>query len=317
MSLKYFTTSEQLGYTLCEHGVAVVPNVLDSTECEKMIDGWWEYIEHITSDFDTPICRSDESTLKKFYELYPKHNMLIQQWEIGHAQFVWDVRQNPKIIDIFKNFWQEDDLIVSFDGASFLYPPEKTGRGWQRQNSSWLHCDQSFLRNDFECAQSWVTAYDVKEGDATLLVLEGSHKYHEEFRKHKNNHVPKEDWYVLDETDLDFYTSRGCDKVRIECPAGSLVVWDSRTIHSGANPIKTRQTPSTRLVSYVCYTPRSKATSAILKKRTQAFVDHRTTCHWPHKPKLFPKIPRTYGAKLQNFVSVPDPILTTVGKSLI
>ena len=35
--------------------------------------------------------------------------------------------------------------------------------------------------------------------------------------------------------------------------------------------------------------------------------------HWPHKPKLFPKNPRTYGGPLPNITDVPKPNLTDLG----
>ena len=54
--------------------------------------------------------------------------MLVQYWNVGHAQVSWNVRQNPKIIEIFEHFWKTPDLQVSYDGLSFNLPPEKTNR---------------------------------------------------------------------------------------------------------------------------------------------------------------------------------------------
>ena len=54
---------------------------------------------------------------------------------------------------------------------SFHIPPEITGFGWANKTDKlWLHTDQSYLRNDFECVQGWINAYDTNEGDATLKV---------------------------------------------------------------------------------------------------------------------------------------------------
>ena len=85
-----------------------------------------------------------------------------------------------------------------------------------------------------------------------------------------------------------------CEKVRVACPKGSLVLWDSRTVHCGAEPLR-RTEPRIRSVIYLCYLPRSHATEANLRKKIKAFEDQRTTSHWPNKPKLFPLKPRTYG----------------------
>ena len=85
-------------------------------------------------------------------------------------------------------------FICSFDGVSFQYP-ELTNRGWLKK--LWYHTDQSFLTPDFKCIQSWVTAYDVNKGDATLSFLEKSHKRHEEFQK-KFNIEDKSNWTRLE-----------------------------------------------------------------------------------------------------------------------
>ena len=50
--------------------------------------------------------------------------MLIQYHSVGHAQVSWDVRQNPKIVDIFAHFWkcEPEELLVSFDGLLSYFP---------------------------------------------------------------------------------------------------------------------------------------------------------------------------------------------------
>lgn len=316
---KYATTKENVKKTLETYGVAIIPNILNTEECEGMKRGMWEYLEHITGDFEKPIKRDDEESWRSFRLLLPKHSMLMQEWGVGHTQMSWDLRQNPKIVGVFSEIWkvEPNDLLVSFDGASFHFPPETTKLGWYKGNN-WLHCDQSYLRNDFECVQSWINGYDTNEGDATLTFMEGSHKYHKEF-KERFNIESKEDWYKLENSEQhDFYVKeKGCTQYHIKCPAGSLVLWDSRTIHSGTEPIKGRSTPNFRCVSYLCYTPRSHSTPALLKKKIKAFEELRTTSHWPHKPSLFAKNPRTYGAELPPVKSIEPPKINTLGRRLI
>jgi len=94
-----------------------------------------------------------------------------------------------------------------------------------------FHTDQSYTRSQFGCVQSWITGYDVNEGDATLAILETSNKYHKEFAE-QFGITDKKDWYQLNEFEEQFYLDRKCKMKKIECPEGSLVLWDSRTIHS-------------------------------------------------------------------------------------
>lgn len=303
---------------LDQYGVAIVPNVLDHEECESIKSGMWDYLEHISTNFQTPISRTNPNTWRSLRALYPLHSMLIQHWGIGQSQFVWNVRQNPKVVEQFAQLWNvaPEELLVSFDGASIHMPPEVTGSGWFKGNS-WLHTDQSYTRNDFDCVQGWITANPVNSGDSTLAFLEGSHRYHGDFGRHFGI-KDKTDWFKLSETShYDFYKDRGCDPKLVRCPEGSLVLWDSRLIHCGQEAVKERETPNMRCVVYVCMTPRSRCSSRMMEKRLRAFRELRLTNHYPHNPRLFPKTPRTYGATLPNVVAVQEPVLTALGRRLV
>lgn len=313
---KYIAKKETLRETIEKYGVAIIPRVLDDDECKRMVHGFWDFFEHITQVWDVPIKRTDTDTWREFFKLYPLHSMLIQRWGAGQSQVSWDVRQNEKVVDIFSHFWKckKEELLVSFDGMSFNLPPEVTKRGWNRQNT-WYHTDQSYTRNDFECVQSWVTGVDVNEGDATLTFMEGSNRFHAEFaQEYKMNE--KEDWYKLTEEHEQFYTSRGCEYKNIKCPKGSMVFWDSRTIHCGVEASKTRTKPNIRAIVYLCYMPRVLCSSANLKKKQKAVNELRTTNHYPCKPKLFPENPRTYGAEVPKITPIAPPVLTNLGKKL-
>lgn len=314
---RYSTNVEGLRDTLNRYGVAIIPNVLNENECRQMLDGLWNFFEHITIGWGKPILRNDEESWKQIYNLFPLHSMLFQYWNCGHSQVCWDIRQNPNIVDIFARFWdcQPENLLVSFDGFSFNMPPENTGRGWNR-NNGWLHTDQSYTRNNFECVQSWVTALDVEDGDATLVFLEGSHLFHGEFAR-RFGVVDKSDWFRLNEVQTQYYLHNGCAEKRIRCPAGSMVFWDSRTIHSGSEALRERLNPKLRAVIYVCYEPRGNCTKSKLQKKISAFESLRTTSHWPCKAKLFPKTPRTYGKPLPTINNIDAPILTPLGRRLV
>lgn len=312
---KYFTTKKDVMETLAKYGVAIIPSVLSHEECENMVSGLWDYVEHITQQWEIPIDRLNKESWKGFYKLYPKHSMLFQNWDVGHAHVSWNQRQNIKFIEIFAEIWKckPEELLVSFDGFSFHMPPEETKRGWNR-NNTWYHSDQSFTRNDFECVQSWVTGLDVEEGDATLAFYEGSHKLHKLFGE-TFNISEKKDWYKLNKEEELFFQEK-CLERKIKCPKGSLVLWDSRTIHCGVEAYRQRLNKKFRAVVYLCYMPRKLATPASLKKKQKAFNEMRGTSHWAHKPKLFPKKPRTYGGPLPVITPISKPILTELGKKL-
>jgi phenylpropionate dioxygenase-like ring-hydroxylating dioxygenase large terminal subunit len=111
----YFCTLDTVKDKLSQYGIAMVPNILTQEECELMKEGAWDWLEYVTTDCPIPMDRTNPASWKTFKELYPKHSMLIQQWSIGHAQFIWNLRTNPKILHVFERIWNTpaEDLLVS------------------------------------------------------------------------------------------------------------------------------------------------------------------------------------------------------------
>lgn len=314
---RYIANKDNVLSVLDYYGVAIIPGILNEEECDKMNAGIWDTLEYSTSKYDTPIDRNKPETWREMQKLYPKHSMLMQNWDMGHAQYIWDIRQNPKIVDVYSKIWncKPEDLLVSFDAVSYHMPPETTKLGWYK-GKDWFHSDQSYLNSDFKCVQSWVTGFDVNEGDASLSILESSHDYHAEFQSRFKT-TEKDDWYKPEGEQLDFYKEEKCClPKRIKCPKGSMVLWDSRTIHCGSEALKTREKANFRHVVYVCYEPRSRCSEKNLIKKQEAFNNRRLTSHWPCKVKLFARTPRTYGAPLYEPEPLPEPKLTELGRKL-
>jgi hypothetical protein len=312
--MQYYTDIDNVQKTLDKFGVAVIPNILNEKEIKNMQKGMWNILETLSEDFDVPIRKNDTSTWAEFYKLLPMHGMLLQYYSIGHHQSIWDVRQNPKVVEVFSELWKDDDLTTSFDGCAISLPHEITKRGYFR-NNKWFHCDQSFTRNDKECYQAFVSAFDIDEGDATLSVLEGSHLHHSDCAT-KFKLTDKDDWHVISDEEMAFYKDKGCSELDIKCPAGSIVIWDSRTIHYGKSAIKDRKKANYRFVTYICMTPKKWCNSKNLVKKRKAFDDMRLTTHWPHRVTLFPKNPRTYGVVMPTIGKIKKPKLTKLGLSL-
>ena len=57
-------------------------------------------------------------------------------------------------------------------------------------------------------------------------------------------------------------------------------------------------------------TPRSFASKKDLEKRKKIFNELRMTSHWPHKVKLFPKIPQTYGKEIKDIKDITIDIVS-------
>jgi hypothetical protein len=296
-------------------GYAIRERVLTPQECTAMIDGMWDHMEYVTMG---RLSRHDPSTWKPELQhtFLLKHGMLDQHYA-GHAQVAWDVRGHPKVQQFYRYLYDGVGLGVSFDGVSFGLAPEITGIGWHREN--WLHLDKGWGPGvtsgtwdpRHNAIQSWVTGFDIDEGDGTLQVLKGSHKLHKPFARAFDHENHKANWWMLTPEEIAWYEERGCELVNITCPAGSQVFWDSRTVHAGRAPVKGRANAGRhRFVIYACYAPRSWLTQVARKKKKKALEEGRMTSHWPQYPKLFPKRPRTYGRVLRETAPFRPPVLT-------
>ncbi len=314
---EYCTTVEGAKEMLVEQGVAIIPNLLNDEECTAMDIGAWELIESLTSDFSTPLRHNDVNTWRSFYDLTPSHGMLLQHYGVGHAQHLWDVRQNVKVVDVFSQLWAvpREDLLTSFDGTSIALPHEITNRGHDR-GCVWLHLDQSPTRPELECYQGWVTSRDTHVGDATLTFLTDSHRHLCDFRDHFDI-KEKADWFRLSPEHIDWYAQQGCEQYAIRCPKGSMVLWDSRLVHAGYQADPFREHANWRNVVYACMLPRNRARPADIAKKQKWLRELRTTSHWPQKPKPFPKTPRSYGNVMPRVTPVcTRPRLTPLGRRL-
>ena len=80
------------------------------------------------------------------------------------------------------------------------------------------------------------------------------------------------------------------DWVKILAPKGSLVFWDSRTIHKGTASMFNRPNPNRwRFVIYVFYTPAHLQSEEDTRKKKEAYVYNMCTSHWPFNVRLFSK----------------------------
>lgn len=320
-SLKpYIATKDNILDKLHDNGIAVVKDVLNDKEIEEMNNGMWDNLEFLTKNFEIPINRNNKNTWINYEKLLPVKSMLLQYWKIGHAQYVWNLRQNEKIVEIFSKIYEclNSELITSFDGVAYHLPNNNpiTINGYYNDDD-WLHLDQSYSKPNFCCVQGFVTGKNILPGDATLTFLEKSNRYHKKIAETLN--INREsDWNVMEERHLEFYTNNGCKRKNIICPAGSMILWDSRTVHAGQQPLITRKKSNIRNIAYICMMPKLYTTEDIIEKRISAFKEMRMTTHWATQCVLFPKTPRVYDEKiLPNVPEMPKPKLNNLGLNLV
>lgn len=314
----YDCSLDQVQEYLDKYGVAVIPDVLKLDELITIREKMFTTLTDMTKNFDVPFQKNEPTSWKTIFNMKPLHGMLFQTFALGHAQFAWDIRQHPQVNSIFAKLWnvQGDELLSSFDGVTISLPPEITGKGWHI--GDWYHSDQRFSNNNLHTIQGFINCYDIEEGDGTLTVLESSNKYHKTFAEKFGMTNHSSDWYRLKDNEIDFYNNLGCQKIYVKAKAGSLVLWDSRTIHAGSGPLQDRAKQNTRLVVYVCQKPRIYASAEDIDKKIKAFENQVLTSHDPCNVRLFDKFSMRSKKIIREKVILPDePVLTELGRKLI
>lgn len=113
---------------------------------------------------------------------------------------------------------------------------------------------------------------------------------------------------------MEFFNNKGCYEVKISCPKGSIVLWDGRTIHYGAEPMSTRRQPNVRCVTYVSYLPRSLASEEELAIKRKLFDEMYTTGHDAIRSRPSAKT-QWYDVSEYEY-KIPKPKLTDLGMKL-
>ncbi|GAM40715.1 hypothetical protein TCE0_039r13277 [Talaromyces pinophilus] len=219
-------------------------------------------------------------------------------YAVAHEKFMWDARLEPGVIDAFARIWGTDELIVSFDSLNITFPNRKD----VARKGSWEHVDQSPLRRGMHCVQGIINLSTAGPEDGGLVVYPGSHKYLEEYLSTKTDPSTwesKDLFWFRPEQLAWFQEEKGIQPHKVCADIGDLIVWDSRTIHYGAE--QTEASNTIRTVIYAAYSPYKLASPETLKRKKEVFHNYGGTTHWPHDNIVI----RKRGAILPD--GTPDP----------
>lgn len=324
-----------------EQGYCVIPNVLSTEEAECLYQRvWHEFIEKAW-----PECRMDDrSNWKDVFPMHNKHGVFAGP--AGQTQVMWDVRQDPRVVDVFAQIWNTKDLIVSMDGMSIMCPVEiRAG-----EIEPWPHVDQGSVRHDNVsdgnspsldfvsesllntqpfCFQGQFLFEDSFEGDGGFYCIPKSHLRFNEFAPQLEaidameiSHVEKKA-AIRNVIQHYFGDAPYCMK-HVTAPRGSLILWDSRTIHWNQHASSDRpvlESPRVRMVGYLCYVPKSRLSDENRAKRLQAFETATSTTHNPAFFQIRPTNGFVY-PELEGYLEDPSYIppkisLTPLGEALL
>ena len=278
--------------SLREHGYVVIPAILTPDECTAMQTEVWAWLESL----DVGITRDNVDTWAPKHWISMIHG-IIKGYGVGQQPFMWKLRTHKRVQRVFQKLWGTKHLVCSFDGMSIHRPKElvpsiqgATKRADADKPTSWMHVDHT-PENPHQSVQSFVSLYENTAEDGCLMVYDGSHKLFDELFATKQQ-KPRDNWYRYTPEDHAWMQDRGCKLVRVAAPIGSMVLWNSKTVHSSAYAMEDRAKPTMRMVLYACMVPRTCISAKGQEKRRKMVIDGRTSSHSPIYPKVNPVVPR-------------------------
>lgn len=203
------------------------------------------------------------------------HGILKQN--VGHEDWVWKTRIEYK--EYFTKIWGTDDLLCSFDGANFM-PGTQTelysnDRNYTEVIKGWMHIDQIRMLPNKENVQGLVMLTPSGPSDSGLILIEGSHKWFEEYSQ--LNPVDGWKWNMVNgNTVLNSQKIKEMRHAKICGEVGDIILWDSRTMHQSGELRRSRP----RACVYVSMQPRVGCPQKQLDKRIKCFEGLKMTNHW-------------------------------------
>ena len=261
------------------NGYAVVKGAIPREKALQYQQKAFEWLSSFGTDFNID---DPKTWVKANIPVQSKINTFTH-YGVPHEAFVWDAKMEPGVLEAFTKLWGTDELLVSFDALNVTLP----NRTDVQPKPSWEHVDQSPLRKGLQCAQGLLNLGQAGREDGSLVVYPGSHDLLEEFFETQTDKTiwdPQDRWLFTQEH-LKWFTDRGLKPIKVSAEPGDLIVWDSRTIHWGAEP--TKKSNTIRTVIYACYTPAALASPKALADKAKIFHAWGGTTHWPHDNIVF------------------------------
>lgn len=275
---------ERLNEVLLQHGCALVSNVLSPEEVSQLEDLWTRDLQAV-ADAKAP-CRDWQASWQR--PLGSKG--CASQQRLPQGAFAWTARLHPNVRQVFSHIYETptDELATGTDVVFFQSRDAEAAP----DNLQWMHVDQNHRSGlTHLCYQGVLYVWpSTDERASTTALWPGSHTdvfdrlmadgfAQSKARKgHASQSVQINSlWDCYDREELAqeaFQRTR-----RVPCPAGSLLLWDSRLLHQGWNG-------GPRLAQPVCWEPRSRRDDAARRRKLYFCTAGVATSHSPSEGRI-------------------------------
>lgn len=300
--------------TLEREGWVVVKGVIPKETALAYADKAYDFVE----SFGLGFSRNDPSTWTLDKMPFFAKGGLFHKYGASHEQFIWDIKQDPALVEKFAELWGTHELVCSYDGFNVSVPV--AGRSEDDiVFKPWPHVDQSPLVPGLHCVQGILNLLPNGPQDGGLMLMKGSKALYSQLFEAFDDQKPERGWNARDRHDhspeqIQWLIDHGCEYHKVCAEPGDLLLWDSRTVHYGATPESTNP----RVAAYVCYKPASHLTEETKAKRRDAWAKKQLTSHDPITcwiEKREPP-PQHHTANHWRVTTLQEPVLTPLGRKL-
>ena len=265
-------------------GFVVIANALSTSEANHALDLTWDYLGALGTGVD----RNNVGTWGNDRWPINVHGGIIPSQGIGQSAPQWFIRSAPSVKTAFAAVWDDDDLLVSFDGMA-LWRPTDIDPSWATDRGGvWLHIDQHpITRPGLQCVQGAVTLTPTSPQIGGNIVVPGSHKWFADIPVRYRDRLARlpgsVDHFRFPADDPQL---RDSPPIMAHMEAGDMMLWDSRTVHCsspgvGGFPNTDLSSPALlRAASLVCMMPKAHSNAEVIALRRAAIANRTSTTNW-------------------------------------
>lgn len=266
-----------------EHGYLVVRQLIPREQVDAVVDAIWDFLE-----FD----RDDPSG---WYQEPHRHNGMVEMY---HHQSLWDVRQHPKMYQLFRELFGQDDLWVFIDRANLKPPPSPEHPEYDHHGMVHWDMDVRETPTPFQ-VQGVLYLVDTRSGEGGFQCVPGVHRRAAEIAA------------GISDTDLrhqqlhERFPDEISPPIEIEADAGDFIIWHSALPHGNSRNYSVKP----RLAQYVRLEPAVPSDAALRAARIASWRERMHPSF--QNPRAFPGDPRRKESQS------PAAELTPLGRKLL
>mmetsp|Transcript_14587 Transcript_14587/g.25830 ORF Transcript_14587/g.25830 Transcript_14587/m.25830 type:complete len:427 (-) Transcript_14587:127-1407(-) len=281
-----------------DKGVAIVTNVLEAGDIETLEKALKNDMEELV---DLDACAGADSTVKDAWERVCREGMhawpaasladvgargRFQDRGLPHGRFAWQARTHPRVMRVYEVLHGTKDLVSSVDNAFVANASQEE----VTENKSWPHVDQNDHDSRVPCKEwnvyqgiLYLWSSSDSSHRSTTVIWPESHKtpyvdYMADANIARRIQQGKPHFSLMSamepgEVRDGLIQGWQAHARRIPVPAGSLLLWTSRTTHQGWSG-------GPRLAQPVCWEPRSRRDEVMRERKLRLAALGLPSTHW-------------------------------------